>query len=108
VLTKLICVLLLYKYIQIIYKLSIYKFDLGSLQNHKWENCMTIDQSSWGYRREAALNSYLNVLDLITTLAETVRFGLYYRCICVFVCVCVLVHDACVDVLFHIISILRC
>jgi len=51
------------------------RYNPGSLQNHKWENCMTIDSSSWGYRREATLASILSTHDLIATLAETVSCG---------------------------------
>ena len=45
----------------------------GVLQKHKWENAMTLDKSSWGFRREATLSDILSVHDLITLLAETVR-----------------------------------
>jgi len=51
------------------------RYNPGKLQNHKWENCMTIDSSSWGYRREATMASILSVHDLIATLAETVSCG---------------------------------
>jgi hypothetical protein len=34
---------------------------------------MTIDRSSWGYRREAVLSEYLNIEDIITSLVTTVR-----------------------------------
>lgn len=44
------------------------------LQTHKWENAMTIDSGSWGFRREAQLKDYLTTDDLITNLAETVRY----------------------------------
>ncbi|CAM6032221.1 unnamed protein product, partial [Sphagnum compactum] len=45
------------------------------LQTHKWENAMTIDSGSWGFRREAQLKDYLTTDDLITNLAETVSCG---------------------------------
>ncbi len=48
----------------------------GHLLKHKWENAMTIDKKSWGFRREAPLSDYLTVHDLLTLLAETVRFEL--------------------------------
>jgi len=51
------------------------RYNPGVLQKHKWENCMTIDRSSWGYRREATLSSFLNIEQLIETLAETVSCG---------------------------------
>ena len=34
---------------------------------------MTIDRYSWGYRRNAPLCDYLEPLEIITSLAETVR-----------------------------------
>ena len=45
----------------------------GVLQKHKWENAMTLDKSSWGFRREMDLGSVLSNHDLLTLLAETVR-----------------------------------
>jgi alpha-L-fucosidase len=50
-------------------------FDPGVLQKHKWENCMTIDRYSWGYRRNAVEEDYLKPLDLITSLVRTVSCG---------------------------------
>ena len=50
------------------------RYNPGKLQNHKWENCMTIDSQSWGYRRNAKLEDYLSVQDLISSMVETVRY----------------------------------
>ena len=46
----------------------------GTLQKHKWENCMTIDRNSWGFRRNAAYADYLSIEELLGTLAPTVRY----------------------------------
>ena len=45
----------------------------GKLQKHKWENAMTIDKYSWGYRRNALLSDHLTITDMLKMLAETVR-----------------------------------
>ncbi|XP_026290795.1 alpha-L-fucosidase [Frankliniella occidentalis] len=41
----------------------------------KWENAMTVDRESWGYRREASLQDYLGLSDLLRLLAKTVSLG---------------------------------
>lgn len=51
------------------------RYNPGVLQKHKWENCMTIDSGSWGFRRNAPLSAYLSTHDLITELASTVSCG---------------------------------
>lgn len=45
----------------------------GKLQKRKWENAMTIDRLSWGFRRDANLNDYFSIEELIKQLASTVR-----------------------------------
>jgi len=45
----------------------------GVLQKRKWENCMTIDSRSWGFRRNAVASDYLTPDDIIATLVKTVR-----------------------------------
>ena len=40
------------------------RYNPGVLLPHKWENCMTIDSKSWGYRREAVLADILTMDDL--------------------------------------------
>ena len=44
-----------------------------TLQKHKWENAMSIDKYSWGFRREATLDQYLSIEDLVAQLVITVR-----------------------------------
>jgi len=51
------------------------RYNPGVLQKHKWENCMTVDKHSWGYRRNAQLSDYLTTYDLIKQLVTTVSCG---------------------------------
>ncbi|KAF0295239.1 Alpha-L-fucosidase [Amphibalanus amphitrite] len=51
------------------------RYNPGVLLPHKWENCMTIDSKSWGYRREAVLADILSMDDLTKTMAETISCG---------------------------------
>ncbi|KAL5011676.1 hypothetical protein ScPMuIL_010227 [Solemya velum] len=41
----------------------------------KWENCMTIDKHSWGYRRNAEIQDHYTIEGLIAILADTVSKG---------------------------------
>jgi alpha-L-fucosidase len=51
------------------------RYDPGTLVEHKWENALTIDQSSWGYNRRAVYDDYLNVTSLVHTLVKVVAFN---------------------------------
>jgi len=51
------------------------RYNPGVLQKHKWENAMTIDKHSWGYRRNANLDDFYTTHELIQVLAETVSCG---------------------------------
>lgn len=52
---------------------------LGVVQPHKWENAMTLDKKSWGYRRHANISEYLTTPELLKTLAETISCGGEYK-----------------------------
>lgn len=51
------------------------RYNPGVLQTHKWENAMTIDKGSWGYRPEAPLSEYFDTQYLIDQLVSTVSCG---------------------------------
>ncbi|XP_015509489.1 alpha-L-fucosidase isoform X1 [Neodiprion lecontei] len=51
------------------------RYNPGVLQPHKWENCMTIDRNSWGFRRNAVLADYLSLKELVHELVVTVSCG---------------------------------
>ncbi|XP_014769556.1 alpha-L-fucosidase isoform X1 [Octopus bimaculoides] len=51
------------------------RYNPGVLVKKKWENAMTIDRYSWGYRRNLRLQDLLTVDKLIAELAETVSCG---------------------------------
>ncbi|XP_044270191.1 alpha-L-fucosidase-like [Tribolium madens] len=51
------------------------RYNPGFLLPRKWENAMTVDGPSWGYRRNAMISDILTPSELITTLVETVSCG---------------------------------
>uniref|UniRef100_A0A6M2E334 Putative alpha-L-fucosidase n=1 Tax=Xenopsylla cheopis TaxID=163159 RepID=A0A6M2E334_XENCH len=51
------------------------RYNPGVLQEHKWENAMTLDYGSWGYRRNAKLSDYMPTKVLLKTLMETISCG---------------------------------
>ncbi|KAJ7386265.1 Tissue alpha-L-fucosidase [Desmophyllum pertusum] len=51
------------------------RYNPGVLQNHKWEDAMTIDKQSWGYRRNTTMADFLTMDNLTSILASTVSCG---------------------------------
>ncbi|KAF2884222.1 hypothetical protein ILUMI_21957 [Ignelater luminosus] len=51
------------------------RFLPGELPSHKWENAMTIDKHSWGYRRNSQLKDYFTTHELLVTMARTISYG---------------------------------
>ncbi|XP_007933909.1 tissue alpha-L-fucosidase [Orycteropus afer afer] len=51
------------------------KYMPGSLPDHKWEMCTSIDKSSWGYRRNMAMASIASEQEIISELVRTVSLG---------------------------------
>jgi len=51
------------------------RYNPGKLQNHKWENAMTIDGSSWGYSRNTNISGYLSIDEILDQLVSTVSCG---------------------------------
>uniref|UniRef100_A0A4W3GKT6 alpha-L-fucosidase n=1 Tax=Callorhinchus milii TaxID=7868 RepID=A0A4W3GKT6_CALMI len=45
------------------------RYNPGHLLPHKWENCMTIDRKSWGFRRNAELRDFLSIQQLVQTVS---------------------------------------
>jgi len=51
------------------------RYNPGTLQNHKWENALTLDLTSWGYNRLSALSNYMTIQQLLFELSSTVACG---------------------------------
>uniref|UniRef100_A0A2C9K1H5 alpha-L-fucosidase n=1 Tax=Biomphalaria glabrata TaxID=6526 RepID=A0A2C9K1H5_BIOGL len=49
------------------------RYNPGHLIKHKWENAMTIDSQSWGYRRNTNIQDILTIEELLEQLISTVR-----------------------------------
>ncbi|KAI1730400.1 alpha-L-fucosidase domain-containing protein [Ditylenchus destructor] len=50
-------------------------FDPGHLLARKWENCLTLDRYSWGYRRNIKSADVLTLKELVSQLARTISCG---------------------------------
>ncbi|XP_055322101.1 putative alpha-L-fucosidase isoform X2 [Sitodiplosis mosellana] len=51
------------------------RYNPGVLQKHKWENAMTIDKKSWGFRADAKIDDFLTKEELIKEIVITVSTG---------------------------------
>ncbi|PVD39014.1 hypothetical protein C0Q70_01641 [Pomacea canaliculata] len=51
------------------------RFVPGKLVNHKWENSMTLDKYSWGFRRDAQLSDIYSMDEFIALLVRTISLG---------------------------------
>ncbi|XP_032220653.1 alpha-L-fucosidase [Nematostella vectensis] len=51
------------------------RYNPGKLVNHKWENAMTVDKMSWGFRRNSDIYSYMSIEEIIAQLVSTVSCG---------------------------------
>ncbi|KAI6192329.1 Alpha-L-fucosidase [Aphelenchoides bicaudatus] len=47
----------------------------GKLVLRKWENCMTTDKNSWGYRRDLTSDSVYSLQELISSFIKTIAWG---------------------------------
>lgn len=57
------------------YKTCRDKYNPGKLLDFKWENCMSVDTYSWGYRRTAKVDQLLSIHEIISTFASTISCG---------------------------------
>ncbi|KAK3101429.1 hypothetical protein FSP39_003516 [Pinctada imbricata] len=51
------------------------RYNPGVLQKRKWENAMTLDRQSWGFRRDASLEDFFTIEQLLKTIITTVSCG---------------------------------
>ncbi|PRP74125.1 alpha-L-fucosidase-like [Planoprotostelium fungivorum] len=41
------------------------RYNPNGIQQHKWENCFTLDRGSWGFNRDATLKDYLSMDEIL-------------------------------------------
>lgn len=51
------------------------RYNPEKLQRRKWENALTIDKYSWGFRKSANISNYYTYKELIKSLVQTVSYG---------------------------------
>ncbi|CAL4244285.1 unnamed protein product, partial [Meganyctiphanes norvegica] len=57
------------------YKTCTDRYNPGILLPYKWENALTFDSHSWGYRRNAKISDYLSIEEVLKQLISTVSCG---------------------------------
>jgi len=50
-------------------------YNPGQLMPRKWENCMTLDRRSWGYRRDMRAEDVLTLKEIVGELVTTISCG---------------------------------
>ncbi|XP_054157793.1 tissue alpha-L-fucosidase-like [Oppia nitens] len=50
-------------------------FNPGRIMPHKWEHIMSVSKGSWGYKRNVNLWDYMQPLEILTSLAQTISCG---------------------------------
>ncbi|CAF1238519.1 unnamed protein product [Adineta steineri] len=50
-------------------------YNPGILIEHKWENCFTIDKSSWAYRPIANIEDYMTIEEVLKQVVTTINTG---------------------------------
>lgn len=51
------------------------RYDPGKRIGHKWEDAMTVDKTSWGYRRNINIGDVLTPFELMSQIAEVISCG---------------------------------
>lgn len=46
------------------------------LQKKKFENCDSVQKHAWGYRRDDDITDYQTITEILTTIAQTIRYGI--------------------------------
>lgn len=55
--------------------LTLIIFPAGVLLDHKWENAFTLDEKSWGFRRNMKITEILTIHKLLQSVVSTVSCG---------------------------------
>ncbi|XP_045062803.1 tissue alpha-L-fucosidase isoform X3 [Coregonus clupeaformis] len=73
------------------------RFTPGSLPDHKWEKCQSVDNRSWGYRRNMMLSELMDLPTIITDMVYVVTiacgYGVFGNVSLVISLPCILFHQ---------------